>query len=289
MLTGADVSNVFQRLGFSYKEETGVFQVSVPFERLDIEIPEDLVEEVGRIIGYDKVPAIELPPFPQKPEINKNFYTAEKIREKLISEGYSEIFTSVFAERGERLVLNKVDGVKPYLRDSLLPGLQDAFERNVRNKELLELKEVKLFEIGPVWKGGAEIMILGKISEKGKPSEEPLKVGEIPPEYENLPLSQTKRYRSFSRFPYVVRDIAMWLPIGNSTGEYQKIVEDSFKVGTEFLRDWSLLDVYEKEDKKSVAFRLIFQFFDRTLTDQEVNIIMEKISAKLHAEGFEIR
>src|SRR6185312_1908287 len=107
-LTNADVSDVFLRLGFAYKEEAGVFQVQIPPERLDITIPEDLVEEVGRIVGYDKVPATPLPPFEGQVEINQNFYAAEAAREEWMSKGYSEVFTSVFADKGERLVLNKI-------------------------------------------------------------------------------------------------------------------------------------------------------------------------------------
>ena len=147
-LTGADIANVFARLGFAYKEEQGVFEVQVPPERLDIVIAEDLVEEVVRIVGYEHVTGVQLPPLGIKPEINKNFYAAEAAREELQAKGYSEVFTSVFTDKGERVVLNKVDGVKPYLRDSLVPGLQEALKKNIPNKEILGLKEIKLFEIG---------------------------------------------------------------------------------------------------------------------------------------------
>ena len=51
----------------------------------------------------------------------------------------------------------------------------------------------------------------------------------------------------------------------------------------------SLFDRFEKEGRVSLAYRIVFQSFDRTLTEAEVNIIMEKISAALKAEGFEIR
>ena len=84
-LTGAEVADVFQRLALPYKEQEGVFEVVVPLERLDLEISEDLIEEVGRIIGYDRVMPLQLPPFGKSIEINKNFYWAEKIREFLVS------------------------------------------------------------------------------------------------------------------------------------------------------------------------------------------------------------
>ncbi len=77
-LTGADVAGVLTRLGLPYKEEQGVFEVQPPFERLDLTIAEDLVEEVARILGYEKIAAVPLPPFTGKVEVNKNFVASEK-------------------------------------------------------------------------------------------------------------------------------------------------------------------------------------------------------------------
>src|SRR3989344_7781730 len=90
-LTGADIADAFTRLGFAYKEEAGVFEVQVPFERLDISMPEDLIEEVARIVGYDKIPSTPLSKFDKQPEINKHFAAAENVREELVAKGYSDI------------------------------------------------------------------------------------------------------------------------------------------------------------------------------------------------------
>ena len=92
-----------------------------------------------------------------------------------MAKGYSEVFTSVFAEKGERVVSNKIDGVRPYLRATLKDGLKEAYERNVHNKDLLGLSEVKLFEIGVVWKSGKETYMLGTAEKSG------IKEGEIVP------------------------------------------------------------------------------------------------------------
>lgn len=281
-LTGADVADVFVRLGLPYKEQDGVFEVTVPFERLDLAIPEDLVEEVGRIIGYDKVPATPLPAFDKTPEVNPNFYAAEKMREELVSKGYSEVFTSVFTDTGERAVANKVGGDKPYLRSSLLPGLAEALAKNKPNKDLLGLGEVKLFEIGPVWQGGNEVTMLGTIAEKEKASEKPLKPVAAA-QYDELPLSTTERYQSFSKYPYIVRDIAMWAA-GDTDAE--AIIRN--EAGPLAVKV-SLFDRFEKAGKVSLAYRIVFQSFEKTLTEVEVNAVMEKVSAALKAQGFEIR
>lgn len=282
-LTSADVADVFARLGFAYKEEGGVFEVVVPFERLDLTIAEDLVEEVGRIVGYEQVPATPLPTIAVQ-EQNKDFTSAERAREELVAQGYSEVFTSVFADKGERAVLNKVDSVKPFLRSSLIDGLTEALEKNKQNRELLGLKEVKLFEIGIVWKGGKEVVMLGTVTEKQKATEKPLEITDAPAD--NLPLSTTERYKTFSRYPYIVRDIAMWTPQGTNEVEVQDLIK---KEAGELAQNLWLFDRFEKEGKVSLAYRIIFQSFDRTLTEVEAHAAMEKVSAALKAKGFEIR
>ena len=278
-----EVKDVFARLGFLFTERQGAFEVTAPFERLDLTIAEDLIEEVGRIVGYEQVPAVPLPPG-AAPAPNKNFTSAEAAREELAAQDYSEVFTSVFADKGERAVLNKVDSVRPYLRASLLPGLTLALEKNKQHKDLLGLTEIKLFEIGTVWKDGQEVVMLGTVSEKQKASEQPLSITEKIPE--ELALSQATRFSSFSRYPYIVRDIAMWVPADTKEEEVLEVID---KESGELAHKVWLFDRFEKGGKVSLAYRLIFQAFDRTLTEQEVNKVMEKVSTKLKSTGFEIR
>ncbi len=285
-LTGADIADVFTRLGFGYKEQDGVFEVQPPAERLDIQIAEDLIEEVGRIVGYDTVPTTPLPAFDATPAISKNFYAAEKAREDYTLKGYSEVFTSVFADRGERVVLNKVDGVRPYLRDSLLPGLTDALAKNKPNKDLLGLKEVRLFEIGIVWKDGREVMMLGTVTEKQVATEMLLVGPEAPEAYDDLPLSQASRYQSFSKYPYIVRDVALWVPSDTNADAVKENIQAE---AGELCAAVRLFDTFEKEGRISLAFRLIFQSSEKTLTEAEANSAMESVAAKLKAQGFEIR
>jgi phenylalanyl-tRNA synthetase beta chain len=284
-LTAADVADVLTRLSLAYKEEAGVFEVQPPFERLDLVIAEDLIEEVGRIIGYDKVPPIPLPPFPKQPEVNPQFYAAEKAREELIVQGYSEVYTSVFAEAGERTVANKVDGVKPHLRADLKTGLLDAWNKNQPNKDLLGLTEVKLFEIGTVWTGGKEEMHVATVDAKGVVEEkvlEPIAAGA----YDAHPLSGAERYETFSRYPYIVRDVAFWTPAGTDEEATMRMIEE--KAGELCVRI-SLFDRFQKGDKTSLAYRLIFQSFEKTLSDEDANAAMEKVYAALKEKGFEIR
>jgi len=296
-LSGAEVADVFQRLDFPYKEEHDVFEVYPPFERLDLVIPEDLIEEVGRIIGYDHVPAIPLPPSIATPSINQNFYKSEAIRAWLMERGFSEVYTSVFAEKGERVVANKVDGVRPFLRTNLADGLAVALEKNIRNKDLLGVDQVKIFEIGTVWRDGQEKVEYDIAVEKKKkaPTQEEYKkeldafvatLPQAPESYQTLALSKAERYQLFSKYPFIVRDIAMWVPTTTNPESVQSAITEN---AGDLLVRIALFDRFEKEERLSIAFRLIFQSFDRTLTDEEVNAIMQKVTTALTAQGFEIR
>lgn len=284
-LTGADIADVFMRLGLSYKEEAGVFEVVVPFERLDLVLAEDLIEEVARIVGYETILPVALPPNAHKPEIHAGYAAAERARAELVGRGYSEVFTSVFADHGDVVVLNKVDSVRPALRTNLVDGLTEALAKNKPNKDLLGLKEIKLFEIGTVWKDGKEEVLLGTITEKEKAAEKKLEVA-VTGEYENLPLSTATRFEPFSKYPYIVRDIAMWVPSGSDAAV---LLEDIQKETGQLAHKVSLFDTFTKDNRTSLAFRIIFQSFDRTLTEAEVHPLMDKLSLFFKAKGFEIR
>ena len=287
-----EVASVFERLGLPFTENKQTFTVSIPSERLDLVIPEDLIEEVGRIIGYGKIPAAELPALAQVPEVNQNFYWSERVREDLMSDGYSEVCMSVFAGEGERAVANKIGGEKPYLRTSLISGLEDALSRNALNKDLLGIPEARLFEIGTVCKGGKEKIMVGVAGEKGGVSEKTL--ADMAPnvplgtKYESLPVSQAERYQPFSKYPFIVRDISLWVPSGTTAERVLNLIRSH---AGELLVRSEKFDEYknEKTGKTSFAFRLVFQSFDRTLTDEDANERMESIYVAVKKEGWEVR
>lgn len=285
------IADILNRLDVAYAQVKETFTVKVPFERLDLVPPEggpeDLIEEIGRIIGYDEVPTRELPSYSKAPEVNQLFAAAERVREDLMDKGYSEVFTSVFSEKGERAIANKIDGERPFLRSSLLPGLEAALVRNVRNKELLGLKEVRLFEIGTIWKKKKEEVVVATISEKEKGMESPLsKLAANVASYEDLPTSKTERYTPFSRYPFIVRDIALWVPSGTVAESILAVIRAH--AGDLLVRS-ELFDTFEKEGKVSYAFRLVFQSFERTLTDGEANERMQAVTDALRKSGYEIR
>lgn len=296
-LNVGDIESALVRLDLAHSQKGETFEVHVPFERLDINIAEDLIEEVARIAGYDKVPSVELAQLGDMPAVNSTLYKMERIREFLVNRGFSEVFTSVFSEKGERMVLNKVDGVRPYLRSELSGSLQEALVRNVRNKDLLGVDQVRLFEIGTVWHADKEevrIEIAVEKIKKGKTLEEykqelETEIANIPQNptaYDVLPLSETDRYQPYSKYPFIVRDVALWTPAGTQPADIENIIRAE---AGELLVRTSLFDQFEKEGRVSFAFRLVFQSADRTLFDEDANHRMESVYAALKEKGYEIR
>lgn len=285
-ITKEKIRDAFTRLGFMFEEKEDLFVVTPPFERRDLVIPEDLIEEIVRIEGFDTIPALELPEA-SAPEVNQNFYASEWVREHLVSEGCSEVFTSVFADKGERGVLNKVDSVRPKLRSTLVDGLNDALKKNVQNKDLLGLKEVKLFEIGTVWKDGKETVMAGIVTEKEKAKEDPLSVFlKEASSYDALPLSATERYQPYSRYPSITRDIAMWVPAETSATDVESTLKEH--AGKLCVRI-GLFDEFKKENQTSYAFRLVFQSDEKTLTDDEVMGFMQAVYDVVDKKGWKVR
>ncbi len=137
------------------------FVVTVPAERLDLRLKEDLIEDIGRMYGYDKLPTTLPEKSAKHPKINKLFYYSQKIRNILIEMGFDEVQTYAFQNKGEVELENPLASDKGFLRANLETGLKKSLELNSHNAELLGLDEVKIFEIGNVFAKGGEEMRLG--------------------------------------------------------------------------------------------------------------------------------
>ncbi len=88
----------------------------------------------------------------------------------------------------------------------------------------------------------------------------------------------------------MLRDIALWVPEGVSSDEVLATIAHE---GGELLRTKRLFDVFSKEfpegKKTSYAFNLVFQSYEKTLSDEEINNIMLRITIALRARGWEVR
>jgi phenylalanyl-tRNA synthetase beta chain len=149
----------------------------VPSWRHDVEGPADLVEEVARIHGYDRVPTT-LPVAPLTPVSEPpGRALAERVRDGLAAQGLLECITLPFApaDDPERLGLaaddprrrsvrlrNPIQEEHPELRTSLLPSLLRAAQHNLAR----QVEDLRLFEVGPCFLARG-----GGAGEEGLPAE----------------------------------------------------------------------------------------------------------------------
>lgn len=105
-------------------------------------------------------------------------------------------------------------------------------------------------------------------------------------------LTKNIKFKKISQYPFMVRDIAVFTP-DEISGD--KVLEIILKESGDLVLKTRLFDVFKKRfpdgtQKTSYAYRLIFQSYERTLTDDEVNKIMERVSQKLNStSGWQVR
>lgn len=98
-------------------------------------------------------------------------------------------------------------------------------------------------------------------------------------------------YRPIGKYPAIVRDIAVVVPANIRTENVLDIIEN---IGGKLLTDTDLFDYFQDEEmreaeEKSLAFRLVFQSPDRTLKDEEITKLVNKITKALEQKGWEVR
>jgi phenylalanyl-tRNA synthetase beta chain len=148
------VSNIFEKLQFKIKEKNDeTLLVSVPPFRHDIEREIDLIEEVARINGYEKIPAVEKITVTMDERIDQSEFKG-KIRNSLSALGFNEIYTNSLMNKkaaenfGEPVnVINPQNIEMSHLRPSLIPGMLWTLSKNIKVKET----DLKFFEIGKVF------------------------------------------------------------------------------------------------------------------------------------------
>ena len=158
-LKTAEIRQVLEDLNFEYQEQDGLFNVEIPTYRADIEIEEDLMEEVARLIGYNRIPTT-LP----RGDQTQGSRTSEqefrrRLRKALAQSGMDEVITYSFtraeadAQWGSAKhsipLLNPLRDELSVMRTSLVPGLLDVAARNVARRNT----DVSIFEIGNTYWG----------------------------------------------------------------------------------------------------------------------------------------
>jgi len=157
-----EVVRILESLEFQVEPSGEGFSVTVPDYRLDIDMPVDLVEEIGRVYGYDHFPCTlisdEMPPQRR----NMRLEGAERVRDVLTRCGLDEVITysivdirddARLSSSGEEMSVqdyvalrNPLSSDRVHLRRQLLPSLLNAARSNLRF-----LERVSIFEISRVF------------------------------------------------------------------------------------------------------------------------------------------
>ena len=156
-----EVRRVLEKLGFLAAGQNELVKVAVPSWRPDVHGRADIVEELVRIVGVDKVPST---PFPRGADARKSVLTpiqnrTRKARRALAARGLTEAVTWSFVSKREAelfgggsaplALVNPIAAELSDMRPSLIPGLVMAAQRNAHRG----YPDVALFEVGQIFKG----------------------------------------------------------------------------------------------------------------------------------------
>ncbi len=162
-VTQAECAGVLQRLGLPFTEAEGSLTVTPPSWRFDIAIEEDLIEEVARVVGYQRLPATP----PLAPVMARVRAEAQRsphaVRRALATLGYQETINFSFVEeRWEHELAGNADPIKvlnpiaaplAVMRSSLVGSLVQVLRYNLSRKAT----RVRVFEVGRVFRRDASV------------------------------------------------------------------------------------------------------------------------------------
>ena len=150
------VLEILKRLGLEIKKrKKDIIVVGIPTIRKDLQIEEDLIEEIGRIYGYQHIPPIVPKTVLRLPEKEDALVWVSKVRRILKELGFVEVYNYSFVSEKDKQKLNLVKLIElenpvsdefKYLRPSLLINLIKNIQENQKN-----FKQFKLFEIGKIF------------------------------------------------------------------------------------------------------------------------------------------
>lgn len=364
-----EVFKIVNNLGIKIiKKSKDSILTEIPTFRQDINIQEDLIEDIGRIYGYENIPS-EFPVASLiSPKKNLDFFWEDLIKKVLKEIGFSETKNYSFVSnkdveffRFKNLIelKNPISLDYNYLRPSLIPNL---IKNIIKNQN--DFNAIKIFELGRIFqqpklekkmisgiiatkeskpkdtflllKGVVDLILkslsitdfyynehkptpedssksiwnLGKCAEIKADDKEIGFLGEISKkvlknynsklnifvfdlDFQEISRlsSEQQEYRPISKYPAAVRDLAVL--VGWET-KVDEVLREIQKTGGYLVRDVELFDIYEgkelPEGKKNLAFRIIYQSEDRTLSSLEIDNLQNKIIKDLEKNlNWEVR
>ena len=162
-LDDQQIADIFTRLKLPFSHEPGMFRVTPPSFRFDIEIEEDLIEEIARVYGFENIPA--LPPVTANamrilPESTRSLFA---IRHQLADLEYQEVINFSFVEEDWEkdfagnatpiCLLNPIASQMSAMRSTLIGSLVANVRYNLNRK----ISRVRIFEIGAVFQRDPQV------------------------------------------------------------------------------------------------------------------------------------
>lgn len=157
-ITKEDVEEILTRLGFTYKIKYNIFEVYVPTRRIDVNIKEDVIAEIGKIYGYDKVVGSLPTNIMKKGTYSKKEQLEKNVRRHLRALGLNQVITyslvseneiNIFHnEKYEPVILESpMSEDRKVMRTSLIPSLLHVYDYNsARNR-----KDIHIFETSAIY------------------------------------------------------------------------------------------------------------------------------------------
>jgi len=153
-VTADEMADIFNRLSLPFVRGADAFAVTPPSYRFDIEIEEDLIEEVARVYGFERIPA-NPPTAPvvmhAEPESHRSLHT---LRAQLAGRDYQEVVNFSFVDAAWEAglagnpdpirLLNPIASHQSVMRSTLLGGLIENIRYNTARKQ----SRIRIFEVG---------------------------------------------------------------------------------------------------------------------------------------------
>lgn len=162
-IDAAQVEEQLTRLGLTVVANDDGWQVTAPSFRFDIAIEVDLIEELGRLYGYDKLPKTRPQGTVLSADISEYTLATHRLQALLVDRGYQEAITYSFVDpaiqqhlavEGEQAIAlaNPISADLSVMRTSLWPGLIQAMVYNLNRQH----ERIRLFEVGRIFTGTSD-------------------------------------------------------------------------------------------------------------------------------------
>ncbi len=357
-----EVTEILTRLGMQVEtQDDAGWQVLPPSFRFDISIEADLIEEIGRIYGYNRLPSVAMQGSLELQPLAESARSIEQYCDMLVARGYQEAVTYSFVDpqlqqtinpdREAVALANPISSEMGVMRTSLWPGLLKAVQHNVNRQK----SRVRFFEHGlRFYRAGGDIqqdpMLAGVVTGSRLPEHwdgkavavgfHDLKqdvevllqlaggafrfvaethpalhpgqsaaimqddiivgwLGRIHPqlaqtldldpatcvfelEYAAISQGRLACFTPISRYPSIRRDLAVVVDADIEATALRTVTEEA---AGELLQEVLIFDVYQgkgvETGRKSIALGLILQDYSRTLTEQDIESVVSRVTDRL--------